>query len=230
MSYSYVDKIGRWGKGNIDLNNRIVVVNPDQSISTELSFTVGFDNYIVLLPSIVNGEILDEEDAIQHYLDTGEYLGKFDTDAEADAYAEMLHLRQEWFYVERVKNVRQYNEIMGFTVGGTALPDPSSFTYQVGDLDTSGDRDSTGLLHRAYVATKINFELSWNSLDWEKLQTILAAVNTPKFQLTAPDPRSFLDTYTGDYYVGDRTGDMKYYYVDNDDVAQFSLKLKFIEY
>ena len=106
----------------------------------------------------------------------------------------------------------------------------SSFTYQVGDLDASGNRDATGLLHREYVATKINFELSWNSLEWEKLQTILAAVNTPKFTLTAPDPRTFQSTYTGDYYVGDRTGDMKYYLEETDDVAQFSLKLKFIEY
>ena len=126
--------------------------------------------------------------------------------------------------------MRHYNEVMGFMVGNVALPDPSGFTYQVGDLDASGNRDATGLLHREYVATKINFELSWNSLEWEKLQTILAAVNTPKFTLTAPDPRTFQSTYTGDYYVGDRTGDMKYYLEETDDVAQFSLKLKFIEY
>ena len=126
--------------------------------------------------------------------------------------------------------MRQYNEIMGFKVNSTNLPDPSSYTYQVGDLDASGNRDATGLLHREYVATKINFELSWNSLEWEKLQVILAAINTPKFQLTAPDPRTFQNTYTGNYYVGDRTGDMKYYREDTDDVAQFSLKLKFIEY
>lgn len=126
--------------------------------------------------------------------------------------------------------MRHYNEVMGFAVGNVALPDPSGFTYQVGDLDASGNRDATGLLHREYVATKINFELSWNSLEWEKLQTILAAVNTPKFTLTAPDPRTFQSTYTGDYYVGDRTGDMKYYLEETDDVAQFSLKLKFIEY
>lgn len=126
--------------------------------------------------------------------------------------------------------MRHYNEIMGFKVGNVNLPDPSGFTYQVGDLDASGNRDATGLLHREYVATKINYELSWNSLEWEKLQTILAAVNTPKFQLTAPDPRTFQSTYTGDYYVGDRTGDMKYYLEQKEDIAQFSLKLKFIEY
>ena len=126
--------------------------------------------------------------------------------------------------------MRQYKYDMGFTVGSTALPDPSKFTYQVGDLDTSGSRDATGLLHRAYVATKINYELSWNSLDWQMLQTILAAVNTPKFTFTGIDPRTFNTTYTGDYYVGDRTGDALYYLEEKDDIAQFSLKLKFIEY
>lgn len=126
--------------------------------------------------------------------------------------------------------MRQYNYTMGFKVDNTNIPDPSKFTYQVGDLDTSGSRDATGLLHRAYVATKINFELSWNSLDWEMLQEILAAVNTPKFTFTAIDPRTFKDKYTGDYYVGDRTGDAHYYLENKDDKAQFSLKLKFIEY
>lgn len=126
--------------------------------------------------------------------------------------------------------MRQYKFDMGFRVGNTDLPDPSKFTYQVGDLDTSGSRDATGLLHRAYVATKINYELSWNSLDWEMLQIILAAVNTPKFTFTGIDPRTFDTTYTGQYYVGDRTGDAHYYLEQKDDIAQFSLKLKFIEY
>ena len=228
MSYSYVDTIGRWGRGNIDLNARIPVLNPDDSISTERSFSTEIDGEKVLLPAIVDGQVLSESDAIDHYIATGEYLGKFSSVVEANEYAQMLHERQQWFYVER--RPMSYNDVMGFVVNGFRLPDPSDFTYQVGDLDTSGNRDATGLLHRAYVATKINFELSWNSLEWEKLQQILAAVNTPKFTLTAPDPRSFLDTYTGDYYVGDRTGNMKYFLVNKDDVSQFSLKMKFIEY
>ena len=105
---------------------------------------------------------------------------------------------------------RQYNFKMGLNVDGINLPDPSKMSYQVGDLDTSGSRDATGLLHRAYVATKINFEISWNALEWEMLQQILTAVNKPKFRFTAPDPRTFRDMYTGNYYVGDRTGNALY--------------------
>lgn len=127
-----------------------------------------------------------------------------------------------------------YNEQMGITItsnGSTfVLPDPGTWTYQVGDLDTSGSRDATGLLHRAYVATKINYEFSWNAIEWEKLQQILAAVSSPKFTLTAPDPRTFNSTYTGQYYVGDRTGKNHYFLPDRPDKAVFDLKLKFIEY
>lgn len=135
--------------------------------------------------------------------------------------------------------VLHYNYDMGITVNGTAIPDPSEWNYQVGDLDTSGSRDATGLLHRAYVATKINYEFSWNALEWEMLAQIINAVQTPKFTMTAPDPREFVVTsgnrmgykkYTGDYYVGDRTGKGWYFLPDKDEIASFTLKLKFIEY
>lgn len=119
---------------------------------------------------------------------------------------------------------------MGIMVGDTPIPDPSKWTYQVGDLDTSGGRDATGLLHRAYVTTKINYEFSWNAIEWEMLQQIVTAVNTPEFTLTAPDPRTFDSMYTGQYYVGDRTGDASYFIPGKSEKAVFSLKLKFIEY
>ena len=129
--------------------------------------------------------------------------------------------------------MRQYNYGLGITIGGgntPNIPDPSKWSYQVGDLDTSGSRDATGLLHRAYVTTKVNYEFKWNAIEWEMLQMILAAVNTPKFTLTAPDPRTFNGAYTGDYYVGDRTGKCWYITGERSDIAQFDLKLKFIEY
>ena len=72
--------------------------------------------------------------------------------------------------------MRRYSYKLGLKVNSTDLPDPSEWNYQVGDLDTSGSRDATGLLHRARVATKINYEFSWNALEWEMLQTIMSAV------------------------------------------------------
>ena len=92
------DTIGQYGLGNIDLNNRIVVYNADGTISTERSFSTEIDDHEVLLPTIVNGTILSEEAAVQHYISSGEYLGIFDTVSEANAYAERLHDRQNWYY------------------------------------------------------------------------------------------------------------------------------------
>lgn len=86
------------GKGNIDLNNRAVVVNADGSISTEKSFSAEFDGYEVLLPTVVDGVVVSEEEAIEHFLATGEHLGKFSSIEEAELYAELLHLRQEERY------------------------------------------------------------------------------------------------------------------------------------
>ena len=95
--YSKVD--GKFtGYGNIDLNHRKVVHNPDGSISTELSFTVGFDDKVYLLPTVIDGKIVSEDEAIEHFLDTGEFLGEFDDEGEAQNYAQILHNRQDWYY------------------------------------------------------------------------------------------------------------------------------------
>jgi hypothetical protein len=94
------DTTGQYGRGNIDLNNRSVVYNSDGSISTEQSFSF-YDEDTgkeVLIPTVINGRIVSEDEAIDHYYQTGEYLGMFDTPQEADEYAEMLHNRQDWYY------------------------------------------------------------------------------------------------------------------------------------
>jgi len=94
------DTTGQYGEGNIDLNNRQVVQNDDGSISTEQSFSF-YDEQTgkeVLIPTVINGKIVSEDEAIDHYYETGEYLGMFDTPEEADRYAEMLHNRQDWYY------------------------------------------------------------------------------------------------------------------------------------
>lgn len=124
----------------------------------------------------------------------------------------------------------QYKYELGLKVGDVSLPDPNSWNYQVGDLDTSGSRDATGLLHRARVATKINYEFEWKAIEWEMLEQILGAITADKFRFTGPDPRTFKTKYTGDYYVGDRTGSAQYYWPDTEEIAVYNLKLKFIEY
>ena len=86
--------------GTIDLNNRQVVHNDDDSISTEYSFSF-YDEDAgkeVLIPQVVDGRIVSEEEAIDHYYETGEHLGMFDDWRDADEYAMMLHNRNNWYY------------------------------------------------------------------------------------------------------------------------------------
>ena len=94
-----------YGLGTIDLNNRPVVQNDDGSISTErsMSFYDEESGKEVLIPTVVDGKIVSDDEAIDHYYETvkngnPEYLGMFDTPEEADKYAVELHERQEEFY------------------------------------------------------------------------------------------------------------------------------------
>lgn len=52
----------------------------------------------VLVPTVVNGKIVSDSEAINNYYRTGEYLGKFDSVEEANEYAEELHKQQEKLY------------------------------------------------------------------------------------------------------------------------------------
>jgi hypothetical protein len=83
--------------GNINLLYRPLIKNEDGSISTLLtsSFNDGFNE--VLYTPIINGTIYSDEDAQQHYLTTGEHLGKFASGniSDAETYAENLHTIQE---------------------------------------------------------------------------------------------------------------------------------------
>jgi hypothetical protein len=95
--------------GNIPIDNRPTIQNADGSHSSEYSVSFSQDGKEVLVPTVVNGKFLTPDGkkpkpgspaertmfdaAWKHYLDTGENLGKFDSPADADAYAQQLHNR-----------------------------------------------------------------------------------------------------------------------------------------
>jgi len=126
---SFTRSMANYGKGNIDLNNRPIVKNEDGSISTvrSMSFYDDKEHKEILIPTVIGNRVVSDQEAIDHYYETGEHLGKFDSPEEADKYAEELHLQQEQRYgVENQKkntslrqDVRGMGQIVGQSVKGS---------------------------------------------------------------------------------------------------------------
>ena len=86
-----------------------------------------------------------------------------------------------------------YRYTMGFAVGTSnpptnMLPDPAGWRGSESDLDTMGERDATGYLHRKMVATKHPIKIHYNALKWSKLAEIRPLLNHEKLYFTFPDP------------------------------------------
>lgn len=81
--------------GNINLNNRPIVKNPDGSISTVRSISVSGGGKIFLIPTVSDdGKIMSNADAIRQFLTTGRHLGEFSSEESAKSYADALHEQQ----------------------------------------------------------------------------------------------------------------------------------------
>lgn len=89
--------------GNIDLNNRPVVKNADGSVSTVRSMSFGENGREVLIPTVAadGSRILSDQEAIDQYRRSGQFLGRFDTPENATAYAQQLHQSQARQYAPR---------------------------------------------------------------------------------------------------------------------------------
>lgn len=99
----YNQETGQYGVGNIDLYNRPQYRNADGSISTVDSTSFNIQGKEVLLPSVwmKDGKAYrssDGDEILQHFYDTGEFLGVFDTVDAANSYAEKLHDAQDYYY------------------------------------------------------------------------------------------------------------------------------------
>lgn len=120
---------------------------------------------------------------------------------------------------------------MGFsvTVGNstTAIPDCSEFSGKESDLDTMGERDATGYLHRNKVATKYPLKLKYNNIPVAVAKTICDALRYDKFNFT------WYSLYEGtmktmEAYVGDR--DFEATWWPEDGVYLVNLSFSIIQY
>ena len=68
-----------------------------------------------------------------------------------------------------------YAYTMGFMINNSPIPDPASFTGAVSDLDSMGERDATGELHRNRVAVKHPLKMEYKNISAKVILSVVGA-------------------------------------------------------
>jgi len=132
--------------GNITLTNRPLVRNEDGTISTirSISFNDGANE--VVIPTVVNGVVVDNQTAKNHYIATGFHLGKFATGATtaASIYAAALHTIQE-AWIDLVQPSKFDLEFWR-SIGGTDEIVPATDCATIVAFDAIGSRNASPVI------------------------------------------------------------------------------------
>lgn len=83
--------------GNINLRTLPAVKNNipgEGGVSTVRSLSVGIDRGVMLLPTVVNGKIISDQQAIKFAMNSGKNLGVYKDDATAEMAAQLIHLSE----------------------------------------------------------------------------------------------------------------------------------------
>lgn len=84
--------------GNIDVTKRPKVKNPDGTISTVRTITIGTDKGFVNIPTVVNDRVISESEAVEHFKKTKQHLGIYGSLEQALEAAKSLHEQQQEMY------------------------------------------------------------------------------------------------------------------------------------
>lgn len=117
---------------------------------------------------------------------------------------------------------------MGFRIGDVSIPDPASFSGKESDLDTMGERDANGYLHRNRVATKHPLSIEYKNIPWSVIVEMCELLLSDRFQFTFPNPFSTGGEMTITAYAGDR--DFSAVWSPEDGIWIGNLKVSIIEY
>lgn len=79
--------------GNLPIEDRKPLLNADGTYSTMRTITIGIgeNGETALIPTVLDGVLLSDEDAIQHFKDTKEHFGIFQDQKLADRYDQHMH-------------------------------------------------------------------------------------------------------------------------------------------
>lgn len=149
--------------GNLPLTIQDRVTNPDGSVSTVRTISFETADGEVLIPTVINGNVVSSTEAIAHYEETGENFGTFKSAKEATAYAKWLHEEHEkTLESSPVKSIRSFQV-------SPVSPIPQFEVSKGGDF--GGARNHNGIDLRAAVGTPVKAPLdgevvaSWSGGD-----------------------------------------------------------------
>ena len=91
------------------------------------------------------------------------------------------------------------------SVGGVAVPCPSTYEYKLSDVSAAdAGRTEDGLMHKMRIGQKVHLQLAWNGITTANASTILNAFNNEYISVKYLDPMQ--NSYvTKTFYVGDRS-------------------------
>lgn len=112
----------------------------------------------------------------------------------------------------------------------TSLPDPSSLTYSVYDLDAGGKtgRGLDGGMNRERVAVKEKINMTFNAMFREDFEKTISLIKTPFFYVKFYSPY-YAQERIVEMYVGDRSIDYYGIMENNKNDLVKSIKFNFIE-